>query len=428
MVTTLLRHVIIIDPEGPYHEQEVNLQTDPSGKLTILEGDPGAGEGRVVDASGTYLSPGWVDTGTHLQDPGHEWIETLAALAEAARRGGFTTLLPYPSSLPIAENAEIIRALRSACENLPVEVIPLGAATEQLAGKEMAGLFEMHRAGAAGFSDGPIAVHQGSTLLRVLSYLRAFNGILLQGAISREWLEESVMHEGPVSTSLGLSGMPDVVELNLVQKSLNTLRYVGEGRIHFHPLSVPDAIDQIHAASMEGQHVSTGVPTYLFAFTDEDLLSFDENLKLVPPVRSADIQSQLRAHISEGKIQVLCSGHRAEGKEEKEVEFQQAEPGMLNLQTAFSQAVEGLIQTGHLGISEWVKMVSLNPRKIFRLKECHIYQGSDEWTWFSPDHTWKLTAADIPSRAKNSPYLGKTLTGLIKGSAVKGEARLYFEA
>ena len=425
MATTLLQHVKVVDPEGPFHGQTKSFLIAESGQLDVVESPDAVKADRVMDGSGTFLSPGWVDTGTHLQDPGFEWKETQGALATAALRGGFTTLVPYPSTRPIPENAETIKALRAGFAHLPVQIFPLGSATEHQDGKEMAGFFEMHQAGAVAFSDGPTAILSGNTLLRILSYLRGFRGKLMTGGISSDWLREGQMHEGPVSTSLGLSGIPDVAEVISVQKSLNILRYVGAGSIHFQPLSVPKAIQEIAEAAKAGLDVTAGVPLYLFAYQDHDLVSFDENLKLVPPLRSSELTEELKALVASGQVFCLCTGHQAQGLEEKHVEFQQAEPGMLNLQTGFSQAVAGLIAPGVINLDQWISLISLNPRKRFSLPESHISTGADDWTWFDPEKKWTLSAGRIPSRAKNSPHLNQELTGAVLGVATKGAAHFH---
>lgn len=420
--TIILQQVTILDPSGPYHQQTVNVTISPAGILTILDSDTSSDEDRgiIKDGTGAYLSPGWVDVGTTIQDPGGEWKESAEALAKAAQLGGFTTLLPYPSTIPIPENAEIIRGLISRFNHLPVQIYPMGAASEHLDGKEMSGLFDMYQAGVNVFSDGVLSLSRAGTLLRILRYLRSFEGILMTSAITPEWAETGQMHEGAVSTSLGLPGIPDIAEVISVERDLNILRYVGAGNLHIGPLSTSKAVEIVHRASEEGLNVSSSVLVDHFYFTDEDLTGFDENLKVLPPFRTKENLSDMIQLLKEGKIEFLSTGHRAEGIEEKQVEFSQAAQGMLTLQTAFASAVSSLIKPGHISPEEWVRLISVNPRRKFGLSEAHIDSGSGEWTLFSSEGETSLVKENIPSRAKNSPHLGRSLPGKVLGCGVKG--------
>lgn len=427
MEKILLQQTKVTDPEGPFHNQLVDIIV--SDKEIISIGEPGSLSNkpcdRQIDARSTYFSPGWVDTGLYLQDPGQEWKESQNALAQAALFGGFTCLVPYPTTVPIPENGEIIKGLVARFRELPVHVFPMGVATEHREGKEMAGLYDMHEAGAIAFSDGPLSLSHGGTILRILRYLQSFGGLLVTGGITPAWATEGQMNEGPVSTSLGLPGIPSIAEKISIERDLNILQYINAGNIHFSPLSSPEAIKKVIAAESKGMNVSVGLPIYLLAFSDEDLQSYDENLKVMPPLRTDDERKQLIKLVREGMIDILSSGHKAEGMEEKLVEFSQAETGMLGLQTAFPLAVSSLLKEGHIKPEDWVRMVSLAPRKRFGLSESHIEASATEWTWFDLDSSWSLNRKKIPSRAKNSPLLDQNLHGKVKAVGVKGKVHFF---
>ncbi len=418
----LLTAVTILDPEGPHDGRLADVLIGPAGIEQIADaGTLASSQGiTLLEATGTFLSPGWVDVGTHLCDPGEEWKESQSALAKAAISGGFTTLLPYPASSPVTDHGEQVLALLTRFSQLPIHLHPLGSATEGKEGKEMSSLFEMHQAGAVAFADGAVAFSYEGTLLRILRYLQGFGGLLLTGSLSRHWLSEGFMHEGISSTRMGMPGIPAMAERISVQRDLEILRYAETGKLHFHPLSDPEAIEQIVKARREGLDVTVGVPAYLFDWTDHDLEEFDENLKTVPPLRSQSMVQHLKELIQSGAIDVLCSGHRAEGLEEKAVEFQQAAPGMLTLQTFYAQVQRNLIEPGLLTHAQFVKMISLQPRRRFGLAEAHVEAGSEECTWFDPSREWTLLPGEIPSRAKNSPYLHRLLQGRAKGVLAKG--------
>lgn len=427
MAKTLLQHTKVIDPEGPYHNQLVDILL--SGNVIAAIGPagtlPGDGCDNVIDASDTMFSPGWVDTGTQLQDPGFEWKESQSALAQAALAGGFTTLIPYPSTIPIPENGETIKGLIARFQSLPVHVFPMGTATEHRGGKEMSGLYDMHLAGAKAYSDGPTSLTHGGTIMRILRYLQSFDGLLVTGAITQGWAEEGHMHEGPVSSSMGMPGIPEIAEKISVQRDINLLAYVESGNIHFSPLSSAKAIEEVAQAKSSGMNVTVGIPIYLLSYVDEDLQDFDENLKTLPPLRSQENRNHLIQLIQNGSIDILSTGHKAEGIEEKLVEFSQAEPGMLALQTAYAQVVDALLKEEHIQPEVWISMISLAPRKRFGLPAAHIAAEANEWTWFDMTSNWTLSNKDLPSRAKNSPLIGKELRGKVRAVGVKDGAYFF---
>ncbi|RMG60334.1 MAG: dihydroorotase, partial [Bacteroidetes bacterium] len=257
-------------------------------------------------------------------------------------------------------------------------------------------------------------------LLRALQYMQAFGGLLIQHPQDDSIARQGQMNEGPASTRLGMPGIPELAEVLAVQQALGLLAYTG-GRLHLQPLTSPEAL-AILARTQPGENLTTGIPAYYFAFSDEDLSAYDTHLKVMPPLRSTAQQAALRTALQAGQFDVLTSGHQAQGLEEKAVEFALASPGMLSLQTFFPVVNAHLIEPGVLSWGQFVQMVAIRPREILRQPAVHLAEGQPaELTLFHPESSWTLTARDIPSRAKNSPWIGQSLKGAVLGTYFNGQ-------
>ena len=333
MESVLFSQVTIQDPQSPHHQQTVDVHVSeghiseiaPSGSL-----DPNGQLLAQVD--GSVLCPGWVDMEVYLQDPGYEFKETLSELAAAGLRGGFTGLLAQPATLPPIENGQIARSLMTRAEKLPIHLWLAGTLSEGGKGKELAEMYDMHQQGVIAFSDGPHPLPTAGIIMRSLQYLQVFGGLMIHTSLDPSLIGEGQMNEGVESTSLGLEGISELAETIPAHRDLELLDYVG-GRMHIQGISSPRALDLLLRGKVNQPGLSLGVSLPHLIFSDEALREFDTNLKLFPPLRQAEARQALRLHLAAGNLDVLGSGHLAQGIEEKRLEFALAEPGMLGLQT-----------------------------------------------------------------------------------------------
>jgi dihydroorotase len=420
MSTFLIKHAKIVDPGGPHHEQVCDLLI-ANGQIKEIASkiDSPNLSAQVIEAEGLHLSAGWMDTGVQLADPGFEYRESLQALGQAAALGGYTRILCYPNTQPVVDQAQMIHALQARGQQLPVHLHLMGCISQHGEGQELAELYDMHRAGALAFSDGEPPVQSSSLLLKALQYAQSFGGLLVHRPDDHHLSQGGQMNEGINSTRLGLKAIPEVAESSAVARLLDLLSYTG-GRLHLQPLSSPVALQHLQQFDAAQAQLSVGVNIAHLLYDDEVLLEFDNNYKLIPPLRSRAQRLALQQALRQGHIDLLCSGHRALSKEEKEVEFTEALPGIIALQTAFSQAYEGLIQSELLSLSDWVEKVSIRPRAIFGLPELRVVAGAPaELSLFLPEQSWTLGPAHLFSRAFNSPLLGQQLQGKVLGTLVK---------
>jgi dihydroorotase len=396
-----LRNVKVIDPQSEYHKAWVTISIE-QGHIANIEASE---EGRYC------VSPGWVDTGVHLCDPGLEHKESLEALAKAAALGGFTDVLCYPNTLPATDDSRAIAALMARAKGLEAQLHFMGALTAQANGNDLAEVYDMQQAGALAFSDGRREAYPSSLIQRALHYMQAFDGLLIAYPNDSDLSHGAQMNESEESVYLGMKGAPEIAETAALASMLHIHEYTG-GRLHLQPLSSARSLHMAHGR--EG--VSTAVSIAHLVWDDSVMRSFDTHYKIDPPLRSKTQREALIEAIKEGKVDALCSYHQAQGLEEKLVEWPFAEPGMLSLQTLFPLAMEHLVRPGHISLDQLITMLSSGPRRILGLEPVVVEESHEaRLTLFDPDASWTFGKEAIFSRAVNSPLLGEQMRGRAYG-------------
>lgn len=302
-----------------------------------------------------------------------------------------------------------------------VQIHPLAAITKNCKGEEMTDMIDLHTAGAIGFSDGLKPLWHTDIFLKALQYLQKFDGVLIDHS-EDIWLNLfGQMHEGPVSATLGLKGMPRIAEEIAVSRNLKLLEYAG-GRLHFSKLSSSKSIALIRAAKKKGLNVTCDITSYQPLLVDEVLEGFDTNYKVNPPLRDKTDADGLIKGLKDDTIDVLRSGHVPIEDEGKFLEFDQADFGLINLQTFASQLPQ---LTEEIKIEDLVLKVSENPRTILKMEVPKIdVDVKANLTLFDPNKEWEFNADENLSKSKNSPWLGKKLKGKTVAVFNNGKQRL----
>ncbi|RYY97995.1 MAG: dihydroorotase [Chitinophagaceae bacterium] len=412
----LIRQARIVDPASPLHLQQADVLVR-NGVVSRMAPALTQTAAQVIDLEGLHLSPGWVDLFAHFCDPGHEHRETLETGAAAAAAGGFTDVLLVPNTSPCAHNKATIEYILAKGSRSPVRLHPLGAISKNTEGKELAEMYDMHAAGAPAFTDGWNPVQSGGLLLKALQYVRAIDVPIIQVPDDRSFNPGGLMHEGVVSTQLGLPGRPALAEELMVARDIELVRYTG-ARLHLTGVSTARSVALIRAAKAEGLPVSCSVTPLHLLFTEEDLRSYDTNLKLVPPLRTAADRDALLAAVSDGTIDCIASHHLPQDSDHKIVEFEYAGPGAIGLQTAL-----GALRTAlpALAVTELCALLGGNARRLFGLPAVRVEEGAPaHFTLFVPEAPTTFSAAANRSRSANSPFFGKSLTGHPAGIITSG--------
>ncbi len=417
----LIKKARVIDPLSPFNGQIIDIFIE-NGIISRLGTGLSEKTDREIAAGEMHVSPGWLDVFANFADPGYEFKETLETGAAAAAAGGFTDILVIPNTNPAVHNKSGVEYIIRKSNSLPVNIYPLGAITKNAEGKELAEMYDMRHSGAIAFTDGVNCVQSSGLLLKALQYIKTFDGILLQVPDDKSINAHGLINEGIVSTQLGLPGKPAMAEELIVARDIKLARYA-ESRLHFTGISSKKSLEYIHRGKESGIDITCSVTPYHLFFCDEDLHDYDTNLKVNPPLRTKDDRAALHAAISNGTIDRIASHHLPHEFDSKVLEFEYAKYGMISLETAFA-----VVNTALPSIppQKWVELLSVNPRKIFGLPPATILEGnSASLTLFDPSKTWVVSEKNIFSKSRNSPFIGKELTGKVIGIINKNNVLIH---
>ncbi len=439
----LIKNGLLIDPASE-RQGEYDVLVD-GGRVTLI-----AERGQIpqsvlahdatieiIDAQGQWVLPGLVDLHVHLREPGFEWKETIESGAQAALLGGYTTICCMANTRPVNDHAEVTRFIVEKSEALGrglgadggfgAHVLPLGAVTKGLAGKEMAPLSELYHAGCAAFSDDGEPVYNAGLMRRALEWSKMLGVPICCHEEDKTITAGGCMNESHLSARMGLRGMPCVGEEVLIARDIELARDTG-GHVHLCHVSTARGVELVRRAKQDGIHVTAEVTPHHLVLTEEDIGDYDTNFKMSPPLRSAGDSTALLAGLRDGVIDVVASDHAPHERDSKQVEFDRAAFGILGLQTSLSVTLE-LVRKGALTPRRAVEVLSGGARKILANRDLGRIDRGDraDIAIVDPAREWKFSESEVRSLSLNSPFIGKTLTGkattvLVNGNlVVRGE-------
>lgn len=412
----LIQAATILNQASPFHKKKKNVLIQ-NGRITEI-GDKKYSADKVIDAVGMFLTPGWFDLGTYVGDPGYEQKEDLSSVMKAAAAGGFTGLAVLPNTQPSVQSKNEVSYLTSDNDNRLVQVHAMASVTRNNKGEDLTEMIDLHEAGAIAFTDGLKPVWHTDIFLKALQYLQKFDGLLIDHP-EDIWLNLfGQMHEGLNSTQLGLKGMPRIAEELPVSRNIELLQYAG-GRLHLSRLSTPKSIALVKAAKARGLSVTCDITSYQPLLDDSLLQGFDTNYKVNPPLREkADVAALIKG-LKDGTIDVLCSGHLPQDAESKNLEFDLADVGMINLQTFASNLVA---LSSSVPWQDLIEKVTTAPRTLLGLEAPIIdVEQKANLTLLDPAGEWTLNDKTNLSKSRNSPWYGTKVTG--KARAVFNNTR-----
>jgi dihydroorotase len=419
----LLRGARIVDPSTGRDEiGDVRIE---GGVIADVDAGLPTDGSEILECAGLVLAPGLVDLHAHLRQPGYEHKETVATGTRAAAAGGFTAVAAMANTEPVTDHAALVHEVRDLAAAAGfAEVFPVGAISKRLEGESLAEIGEMVDAGVRVFSDDGNCVPNARLLRNALTYARAFPAevVIADHAEDASLVELGQMHEGVHSYSLGLIGRPAEAEEIIVARDLAVARMTG-GRLHLCHLSSGRSVELVRRAKADGIRVTAEVTPHHLVFTDEDLRSYDTNLKVHPPFRTVEDRDALRAGLADGTIDAIATDHAPHAVEEKEAEFDGSPPGTIGFETALATAITELVVPGVVPLHRVVEALSTIPARILGATD---HGGPIEpgrpanLVAFDPEERWNVEPP-FASKARNSAFLGRALTGRVRHTLLRGE-------
>src|SRR6266702_2796786 len=417
----------LIDPASGHDATADVLVRD--GLIAAVGADANAagasGEAEVLDCDGLVVCPGFVDLHVHLREPGREDAETIETGSRAAALGSYTAVCPMPNTDPVADNAGVVEMVAARGREIGlVDVFPVGAVTLGQRGVELAELGAMARSAAQVdcFSDDGHPIPTARLLRLALEYARAFDAVIADHCEEASLTDGAQMHEGEVSAILGLQGWPAAAEEMIVARDLLLAELTG-GRLHLCHLSTAGSVALVRAARARDVLVTAEAAPHHFTLTDELARSFDPVYKVNPPLRSkADIEA-IRDGLADGTIDAIATDHAPHAREDKEVEWASAPPGMLGLETALALTITELVEPGYLRLDQAVERLTAGPARCRRLPGHGgpLVPGAPaNLTVFDPTAAWTVAAPALASRARITPYHGRQVRGRVVHTLLRG--------
>lgn len=374
---------------------------------------------RVIDASGLWLLPGFIDLRAHLGEPGLEYKEDLSSGLGAAAAGGFTQVCCMPDTDPINDQPVVTEWLRArAAAVSPIRLHPIAAATRGLSGQLLTEMGALRDAGAVAVGDANHCIASSEVLRRVLEYARDFDLPVFQHAQDPSLAQGADMNEGAVSTRLGLRGAPTVAEASIVARDVLLAEYTG-GRYHC-IVSTARSIETFRQAKQHGARVSCAAGVHHLLLSENALEGYDPNMKLVPPLRHAEDMLALREGLEQGVVDAVVSDHRPQSNLQKDCEFNEAEPGAVGLSLC-SSLLLSLVLEKKLSLARAITALTAGPAGILGLPAPTLKEGqAADLVLVAPEQRWAVDAASLRSKSRNSPLLGRSLPGRIELTLAQG--------
>lgn len=416
--STILRNGTIIDPVAEKQFKADVLIED--GRIAGIGGQINHEDAKSIDCSGLIITHGFCDLHVHFREPGREDKETLATGSRAALAGGFTRVCVMPNTDPPIDTPEAVANIIDKARELPVHIHPIGAVTHQQQGRQLTEMGSMRDSGSVAFSDDGLPITNGSVMRMALEYGGMLNVPVINHAEDIDLLNDGLMNEGAVSTRLGLPGNPAAAEINMVHRDLELARTTST-RLHVPHVSTAGAARLIGDLKKQHDGISAEVTPHHLFFNDEDLLGFDTNLKVAPPIRSEADRQGLITAIRQGVFECIATDHAPHTTEEKEGTFDLAPFGMIGLESCFGAVNRILVNENDLPLMELIKMLTVNPRNIMGFDNDLLTVGeAAELVVVDTGAEYEFSRAHIQSKSVNSPYMGRQLTGKIHYTISKG--------
>ncbi|HEY3265657.1 MAG TPA: dihydroorotase [Armatimonadota bacterium] len=422
-----LKNGRIIDPAQDMDRTGDILIRD--GRIAVGAPSPGA---RVVDCKGKVIAPGFVDLHVHLREPGQEHKETIATGTRAAAAGGFTTVCCMPNTTPMIDNAAMVRDILAKAKREGVVRVAVNASViRDYDETKMAEMADMAEAGAVAMTDDAFPIQDSERMRLICEYLAPLDRVLILHCEDKALTRKAVMHEGRVSSTLGLAGMPAFAEESTVARNIALAEAAG-CRLHIAHISTAGAVETVRQAKARGAAVTAEACPHHFALTDEAVAGYDTNAKMNPPLRSAADVEAVKQGLADGTIDCIATDHAPHAHQEKETPFADAPFGIVGLETALGLTLKELVTPGYLTLYDAIAKLTVEPVGV--LTGDHLAVEDLDVSWgtlvegapadvvvFDPEAEWTVEPQAMLTKSKNTPFGGWTLPGKVALTICGGE-------
>jgi len=423
MSATIIRNGRVIDPANQRNEIADLYIAD--GKIVTSKSEIRTSKSEIeeIDARGLIVAPGLIDLHVHLREPGFSHKETIESGARAAAAGGFTTIVCMPNTAPVPDNPGTIAWIKDRASNMsPVNVLPTGTISKNLAGEELAPIGSLAQAGVVAITDDGHCIQNHELMRRAVEYARMVGVPVLDHCQDYNLVGNGVVHEGYWSTLLGLPGWPAAGEEAIVMRNI-LLAELCDHHIHCQHISTAGSVRLLREARDRGVKISGEVCPHHIALTDESIQNFDTNYKVNPPLRSQPDVDALLGGIADGTLSILCSDHAPHAHFEKEVEFDAAPFGIIGLETELGLFLDLLVhKQGTIDIARLIEMYTVEPARLLKLDAGTLSIGARaDVTLINPELEWTVSVDQFESASRNSPFNGWKLRGRAVRTIVGGK-------
>lgn len=419
MSRLLIRNGRVVDPASRRDEIADVLLED--GQVAAVGRGLEAPGADVFDATGLVVAPGFIDMHVHLREPGFEHAETIETGSRAAAAGGFTSICAMPNTAPVNDNPTVTRYIIERARRFALtNVFPIGAITKDSAGEELAAIGSMKAAGAVAVSDDGRPVMNARVMRRAMETARSFGLPVIDHCEDLHLSAGGDMHEGAVSLRLGLRGIPSCSEDVMVARDILLTEVTG-ARFHVAHISSRRSVELVAEAKRRGLPVTCEATPHHILLSDADIIPYDSNYKMKPPLRTPCDVAALIQGLADGTIDALATDHAPHPGSEKMQEFEQCPFGIIGLETALAIAAEVLYHSGRVSLLRLVELFTLGPARILNLDRGRLAPGAPaDVTIFDPDRVWTYDVTRSYSKSSNTPFHGRTFRGRAVATIVAG--------